>query len=136
MGGTNPFIEETEAPLPTRAYRITFQPHGQTIEVDPTALPYTREGRPGSILEIAEGHGIEIDHSCGGVCACSTCHVILRAGADSCGTASDDEEDELDKAPGLELTSRLACQCVPDGSEDVVIEIPGWNRNLFSEEHH
>ena len=50
--------------------------------------------------------------------------------------ASDDEEDQLDNAPGLEPTSRLSCQCVPDGSSDVVVEVPDWNRNLVREEHH
>ena len=136
MGGTNPFIEETEAPLPTKPYRIRFEPLGEVIEVDPTALPYSRDGRPGSILEIAEGHGIEIDHSCGGVCACSTCHVVLREGFDSCQEASEDEEDQLDLAPGLTPQSRLACQAVPDGSCDVVVEIPEWNRNLVKEAPH
>ena len=79
--------------------------------------------------------GIEIDHSCGGVCACSTCHIVVRQGLDSCNEATDDEEDMLDLAPGLELQSRLACQCVPDGSQDMIVEIPEWNRNLVSETH-
>jgi 2Fe-2S ferredoxin len=49
--------------------------------------------------------------------------------------ASDDEEDQLDNAPGLTPTSRLACQAVPNGTCDVVIEIPDWNRNFAKEEH-
>ena len=138
MGGTNPYIENVEHPLPKTAYKLTILCEGERheVEVDPSALPYTREGRPGSILEIAEGNGIEIDHACGGVCACSTCHVILREGADSCNEATEDEEDMLDNAPGLELNSRLACQAVPDGSCDVVVEIPEWNRNLVKEAPH
>ncbi|MCH2106145.1 MAG: 2Fe-2S iron-sulfur cluster-binding protein [Planctomycetes bacterium] len=135
MGGSNPYIESTETPLPTQAYKVTFEPAGVTVEVDPGALPYSREGKPGSILEIAIGHDIEIDHACGGVCACSTCHVIIKSGFDTCPEASEDEEDQLDNAPGLEANSRLACQAVPDGSTDVVVEIPDWNRNLVSEEH-
>jgi 2Fe-2S ferredoxin len=135
MGGQNPFIEETEIELPRESYTITFLPANQKVVVDPGSLPYTREGRPGSILEIAEGHGIEIDHACGGVCACSTCHVIVREGLESCNEASEAEEDMLDNAPGLELESRLACQTVPDGTRDVVVEIPGWNRNLVKEDH-
>lgn len=135
MGGRNPYIEATDTPLPTKAYQVTFMPEGKTVDVDPALLPYSREGKPGSILEIAIGHDIEIDHACGGVCACSTCHVILRSGYEACPEASEDEEDQLDNAPGLEASSRLACQAVPDGSVDIVVEIPNWNRNLVSEEH-
>ena len=135
MGGSNPYQEAAESRLPSRPYRITFQPLGRTIEVDPGDLPYTHEGLPGSVLDIAKGHDIELDHACGGVCACSTCHVRLREGAESCQEATDDEEDMLDQAPGLELCSRLGCQAVPDGSCDVVVEIPGWNRNHAREVH-
>jgi 2Fe-2S ferredoxin len=140
MGGTNPFIQAAAERRPTCPYTVTFRSAaggGEVrVEVDPDELPYGRDGLPGSILDVALAHDVDIDHACGGVCACSTCHVILRAGEGSCGEASEDEEDQLDNAPGLELTSRLACQCVPDGTADVVVEIPGWNRNLVSEEHH
>lgn len=127
---------ESETELPKQAYRITFQPRGETVEVDPAALPYGRDGKPGSILDIALGHDIDIDHACGGVVACSTCHVILREGFDSCPEAEEEEEDMLDNAPGLEPESRLSCQAVPDGSVDVVVEIPEWNRNMVKEGHH
>lgn len=135
MGGTNPYNQTQSAPPPTRPYRITFLPMNETIEVDPAKVPYSRDGVPGSVLEIALAHDIEIDHACGGVCACSTCHVVLREGFESCPEASEDEEDMLDMAPGLTPTSRLACQAVPDGSMDVVVEIPGWNRNHARETH-
>ncbi|NQU50678.1 MAG: ferredoxin, partial [Planctomycetes bacterium] len=49
--------------------------------------------------------------------------------------AEDKEEDALDNAPGLTLDSRLACQAVADGSVDLVVEVPSWNRNEVSEEH-
>lgn len=135
MGGSNPFIEEAQAQLPEQAYSITFMPEGKVVQVDPGKLPYSRDGLPGSILEIATGHDIEIDHACGGVCACSTCHVVIQEGFDSCNEATEDEEDQLDLAPGLNRHSRLACQCVPNGKQNVVVEIPEWNRNLVSEEH-
>ncbi|MDP6538608.1 MAG: 2Fe-2S iron-sulfur cluster-binding protein [Planctomycetota bacterium] len=135
MGGTNPYIEDVDAPLPTRAYRITFQPSGEVVEVDPARLPYSREGLPGSLLEIAIAHDVDIDHACGGVCACSTCHVIVEAGGESCNPTSEDEEDMLDNAPGVRPDSRLACQAVPDGSADVVVTIPDWNRNAVKESH-
>ena len=122
--------------LPSKPYKVTFQPEGQEVTVDPAALPYQRDGEPGSILDIALAHDIEIDHACGGVNACSTCHVVVRQGFESCPEASEGEEDMLDNAPGLEAFSRLACQAVPDGSCDVVVEIPEWNRNHAKESHH
>lgn len=135
MGGINPFIKAVEAKLPTQKYTITFMPMNEAVVIDPTELPYSRDGQPGSILEIALGHGIQIDHACGGVCACSTCHVIVRSGIDSIPEATEDEEDQLDNAPGLTPFSRLACQAVPDGTQDLVVEIPDWNRNLVKETH-
>ena len=135
MGGINPYQEQVETQLPDKSYSVTFMPMGKKVSVGPAALPLSREGRPGSILDIADGHGIEIDHACGGVCACSTCHVIIRDGFESIPEASESEEDMLDEAPGLELTSRLACQAVPNGESDIVVEIPGWNRNHARESH-
>jgi len=101
MGGTNPYIGRVAARLPTRKYTLTILPENKVIEVDPAALPYSRDGQKGSILEIALGHDVEIDHACGGVCACSTCHVIVRKGFESLQEASDDENDQLDNARGL-----------------------------------
>lgn len=136
MGGTNPYVQDAETRLPTRKYTVRFEPMGVEIEVDPTALPYGRDGKPGSILDIALAHDIDLDHACGGVCACSTCHVVVRSGGETCSEAGDAELDQLDNAPGLEPESRLGCQCVPDGSRDVVVEIPFWNRNLVREAPH
>jgi 2Fe-2S ferredoxin len=136
MGGTNPYMESAAPPTPTKPYEVTFLPMGKKVQVSPEELPYERDGQVGSILEIALGHGIELDHACGGVCACSTCHVVFREGGESCNEPTEAELDQLDNAPGLEPESRLACQAVPDGSCDVVIEIPDWNRNLVKEDHH
>jgi 2Fe-2S ferredoxin len=136
MGGTNPYVKASAPARPTKAYRLTFLPADERIEVDPARVPYDRTGQPGSILDVALAHGIALDHACGGVLACSTCHVIVRAGAGSCNAPSDDELDMLDQAPGVEEHSRLACQCVPTGSQDVVVEIPNWNRNLVREQPH
>lgn len=135
MGGSNPYIESVAARLPTHKYKLTILPSNKIIEVDPAALPYSRDGQKGSILEIALGHDVEIDHACGGVLACSTCHVVVRKGFETMPEASEDELDQLDNARGLTPQSRLACQAVPDGSSDVVVEIPNWNRNLVGEEH-
>jgi len=139
MAGVNPYIEQVEYMPAEQKYKITFVREGEPVEegapveVDPDKIPYGRTGLPGSILDIALAHGIELDHACGGVCACSTCHVIVREGLESCNEPSDAELDQLDNAPGLTPKSRLGCQCVPDGTANLVVVIPGWNRNLVRE---
>ena len=133
MAGVNPYIEKATFQKPARKFRVTFLPANESVEVDPAALPYGRTGLPGSLIDIALEHGFGVDHACGGVCACSTCHVLVRQGLDTCNEATDDENDMLDEARGVELQSRLACQCVPNGTTDLVVEIPAWNRNLIKE---
>ena len=137
MGGTNPYIEKAEFELPTKAYTITFVATDKTVkvEVDPDKIPYGPTGLPGSILNIALGNGIDLEHACGGVCACSTCHVIVKEGLESCNEGTGDEFDQLDEAPAITLQSRLGCQCVPNGTMDIVIEIPAVNKNLVKEGH-
>ena len=129
-----------EAATPSKnsggVYRITFQPSGKTITAGPPRKEGHHEGEPGSILDWADHNGIPIDHACGGFAACSTCHVIVREGLESCNESSEDEEDMLDEAPGLTQQSRLACQCIPNGSQDLVVEIPAWNRNRVKEGKH
>ena len=112
--------------------KVTFLPEGRTVEFESGHLPYGEHGKPESLLDIAEHFGIHIEHACGGSCACTTCHVIVKDGTDRSLTEMDDDEaDRLDMAPGLTLHSRLGCQAVVTG--DVVIEIPSWNRNYVSE---
>ena len=138
MGGTNPYIEKADYELPTTSYSVTFiQPSetSTTVAVDPEKIPYGVTGLPGSILDIAMGHGIDLEHVCGGVCACSTCHVIVKQGLESCNEGTDDEYDQLDEAPMTTLQSRLGCQCVPNGKANIVVEIPAVNKNLVREGH-
>jgi len=87
-----------------------------------------------TILNAALANDIDIEHACEKSCACTTCHVIVREGFDSLGEASEDEEDMLDKAWGLEPESRLSCQAVLNG-EDLVVEIPKYTINMVSENH-
>jgi 2Fe-2S ferredoxin len=135
MGGSNPYMSQ-EVPAPaSQKFTITFLPMNVTVEVDPEKIPYGSTGLPGSILDIALAHGIDVDHACGGVCACSTCHCIVREGERSLSDMSDCEEDELSYAPGLTPSSRLSCQAVPDGSCNLIVEIPSWNRNIVREGH-
>ncbi len=93
--------------------------------------PFNDHGKPASLLAAALRAHEVIEHSCGGVCACSTCHVIVEQGAKFLSAASEQEQDMLDLAPGLTLASRLACQAefLRDDAE-VVARIPAANRNL------
>jgi 2Fe-2S ferredoxin len=89
-----------------------------------------------TVLAAALAQGLELDHACGGVCACSTCHVKVERGGECLSEPSEDELDQLDEARDVALESRLACQArlvrLPaDGP--VVIAIPSWNVNAVSE---
>lgn len=103
--------------------KVTFLPSGKTCEVDPADFPYGDHGRPGSLLDIALHHGVDIGHNCGGVCACTTCHVVIRSGEDQLSEMDEDEEDRLDRAEGLTLHSRLACQAVLTGQGEATVEV-------------
>jgi 2Fe-2S ferredoxin len=111
--------------------RIRFEPAGIELLVDRKDAPFGHDGRPFSILDIALGHGIEIEHQCGGNLACSTCHVIIKKGFDKLSEPTEKEEDYLDKAEGPTPTSRLACQAVPrDDADEIVVQIPKYTRNV------
>ncbi|BBI98993.1 2Fe-2S ferredoxin [Ferrigenium kumadai] len=104
-------------------------------------LPHVELCPNGAVIEAKSGdticdtlldNGIEIEHACEKSCACTTCHVILRKGFDSLNPAEELEEDMLDKAWGLEPTSRLSCQAVVD-DEDLIVEIPKYTINMVKE---
>ena len=108
--------------------KLTVLPHEalcpQGIEIEAT---------PGvSICDTLLANHIEIEHACEKSCACTTCHVIVREGYESLEAPTEKEDDLLDKAWGLELTSRLSCQArVKDAP--VTIEIPKYTINQVSE---
>ncbi|MBI1822625.1 MAG: 2Fe-2S iron-sulfur cluster binding domain-containing protein [Nitrospirae bacterium] len=79
-----------------------------------------------SILDVAENYGVDLPHNCGGVCACSTCHVIIKAGLEHLSPKSEDEDDRLDMAENLTLDSRLGCQAKIYG--DITVELPDCTR--------
>jgi len=87
-----------------------------------------------SVLEIAHKHGVDIEGACEGSLACSTCHVIVDATwFAKLGSPSEDEEDMLDLAFGLEKTSRLGCQIVmSDGLDGLVVKLPAGTRNMLA----
>ena len=103
----------------------TYCPDGMVVEAETGA----------SILDVAHSNNIEIEAACGGVCACTTCHVIVREGFDSLNEASELEEDYLDMAWGLEATSRLSCQAIV-GTEGLTVEIPKYSLNHAAEAPH
>ncbi len=89
-----------------------------------------------NILDVALRNEIDLDHACGGVCACSTCHVKVLKGAECLVESTEEEEDQLDEARDVDLTSRLGCQGkilrVPEGGV-LEVKIPEWNVNLVQE---
>lgn len=111
-------------------HRVTFLPMNVTATVA-EGQTFAAKGQPGSLLSIALAHGVAIEHACGGVGICATCHVIVRQGMDNLSPPSDEELDCVELAPGNTVDSRLACQAVVHG--DVTVEVPAWNRNLVRE---
>ncbi len=108
-----------------------------------TVLPHAEICPEGAQLEVEPGislcdamlrNHIEIEHACEKSCACTTCHVYVREGFDSLEESSEDEDDYLDKAWGLDMDSRLSCQAIV-GEEDLTIEIPKYTINMVSENH-
>ena len=102
-----------------------------------TVLPHAGLCPKGAVIDAPTGQTIcdlllashvDIEHACEKSCACTTCHVVLREGYDSLEVPEEKEEDLLDKAWGLEATSRLSCQA-RIGSADLVIEIPKYTIN-------
>jgi 2Fe-2S ferredoxin len=94
--------------------KVTFLPAGRSAEVGPGT----------SILDAAEAAGVDLPSNCGGVCACTTCHVWVEAGLASLSAIGDREDDRLQEAAGLSARSRLGCQARV-GGEDVVVRVPG-----------
>jgi ferredoxin, 2Fe-2S len=138
--GVNPYIAAAKTRKAVKPFTVTFKDEETGAEtiipVDPAKIPFGDHGLEGSLLDIAMGNGVHVNHSCGGVCACSTCHVYVAKGLDTCPAATDDEEDMLDEAPALTMESRLSCQCVPDGTQDLLVIVPRWNRNAVQEGKH
>jgi 2Fe-2S ferredoxin len=117
--------EEDRAGAETKSCRVTFLRSNRepvTVEYRPGITPYHEHGKEGSLLDIALNFGFNLEHSCGGNCACTTCHVIVKQGEENLTEMDEDEEDRLYMADGLTLHSRLGCQCVVTG--DIAVEIP------------
>lgn len=101
--------------------------------ITPVIVDHAEEGY--SILEIAEDNGVHLNHNCGGVCACSTCHVYVEKGEGALEEISDKEEDFIDRAINPKIESRLGCQCVIlEEDAEIEIQIPDQSR-IIGHEH-
>lgn len=108
-------------------YTITFKFEQKGL--DPVTLQNVAPDQ--SILEVALKNNIELHHNCGGVCACSTCHLYVEKGESMLEPLSDKEEDFIDRAVNPRLNSRLGCQCVlQDNSGEIVVTLPDQTQFL------
>lgn len=107
---------------------ITVLPHA---EICPQGATFDSPSGT-SIADALLDHGVDIEHACGKVAACTTCHCIVREGFSSLPPAEDKEEDLLDRAWGLTAVSRLSCQAIVQDA-DLTIEIPKYSINHAKE---
>jgi 2Fe-2S ferredoxin len=105
--------------------KVRFEPDGIETEV-PVGTTF---------LDAARACGAQVGSACGGVCACSTCHVYVKEGFDDLTDVSDREEDIMDKAFDVQRTSRLGCQAKMLEDRTYVIEITRESRKAFLDEH-
>jgi 2Fe-2S ferredoxin len=108
-------------------YKITFRFEQKGLE------PVTLENIDAdqSILEVALKNDIELHHNCGGVCACSTCHLYVEKGENFIEELSDKEEDFIDRAVNPRLNSRLGCQCMLNsGTGEIIVTLPDQTQFL------
>ena len=103
----------------------------RTVEFEQGKLEFQHHGLPESFLDVAMNFGVQLEHACGGSCACTTCHLVIREGAQNLSDMEDNEADRLDTAWELTPASRLGCQAVIKG--DVVAEFPMYTRNYVQE---
>lgn len=108
-------------------YNITFNFEQKGLE--PITLKDIEPGK--SLLEIALINEIDLHHNCGGVCACSTCHLYVEKGEDFIEELSDKEEDFIDRAVNPRLNSRLGCQCIlKEGTGNIEVTLPDQTQFL------
>ena len=111
--------------------KITVLPHS---DICPNGAEFAAQSGM-SICDNLLQNGVHIEHACEKVCACTTCHVIVRQGYNSLNEIEEQEEDLLDMAWGLTSQSRLSCQAIV-ADKDLTIELPKYTRNHASEGDH
>ena len=88
-----------------------------------------------SVLEVTEDNDIHLNHNCGEVCACSTCHIYVEKGDEFLAEITDREEDFIDRATNPTIESRLGCQCIIlDENADLEVPIPDQS-SIIGHEH-
>lgn len=126
-----PPFNASNQPNPSAVATVKFQFEDKSI---PEKI-VTGDFEDQSILELTEDYDIHLNHNCGGVCACSTCHVYVESGEEFLEEISDKEEDFIDRAINPRLESRLGCQCVIlDNNARIVVTIPDQSR-IIGHEH-
>jgi 2Fe-2S ferredoxin len=111
--------------------KVTFRFEDKSI----AEVVYEKAPEGYSILEITEEADVHLNHNCGGVCACSTCHIYVEKGEEYLEEITDKEEDFIDRAINPRLESRLACQAVIlDKTAEIVVTIPDQSR-IIGHEH-
>ena len=124
MATDTPTAPPAKPAAPAITVTVTVLPHA---ELCPDGLRFeARKGR--KLVDEMLAAGLAIEHACEKVGACATCHVHLRAGAEAVKPADEEEEDQLDKAWGVDAASRLSC-CVKVGPEPLVVELPRYTKN-------
>ncbi|MFD2367875.1 ISC system 2Fe-2S type ferredoxin [Pseudoduganella sp. GCM10020061] len=108
--------------------KVTVLPHP---ELAPNGAEFEADDSANLCQQLLD-HDVDLEHACGMVGACTTCHVIVQHGFDTLPEASDKEEDMLDRAWGVTPHSRLSCQITP-GDEDLVVALPRYTVNLARE---
>lgn len=108
--------------------RVTVLPHP---ELAPEGASFEADGST-NLCQALLDHGVDMEHACGMVGACTTCHVIIKEGYNSLPEPEENEEDMLDRAWGVTPQSRLSCQVVP-AETDLTVELPRYTINLARE---
>ncbi len=108
-------------------YTITYKFEQKGLE--PLTFSNVEDGQ--SLLEVALKNDINLHHNCGGVCACSTCHVYVEQGDNFLEELNDREEDFIDRAVNPRINSRLSCQCIlQSGSGNITVTLPDQSQFL------
>lgn len=102
--------------------KVNFEEQGKEQVILPIAAGE-------SVLDVCLDNGIQLQHNCGAVCGCSTCHVYVNKGMDNLEEISDKEEDFIDRAVRPRITSRLGCQCIIING-DIEVTIPDQSEFL------
>lgn len=132
--------DHPKGPMTVPVRILLEDPHALNEDGSDTAEHEVMAAVGEHLLEVAIRSGVNIEHACGAVCACSTCHVYVEKGMDALSEATEAEDDRVEEAPGIQINSRLSCQCdiekAPADGEAIVMRVPAWNRNAVKEVPH